>query len=482
MSFYLLSSMNSPEKNWEEKDLTTISLENAEYIAKLIAAVNHPNRIKILGLLCEKPVKFGLFKKEINLERTAISNHLTFLMERGLISKTSYGVYEITEDGKNLLKTIVDVYMKSKMQQIASQKKKEEELLLKYRNYNKMGEVRGMIKIDWNPKTKENEEAHYFYLGLAKILNFLGDNIKYETIMGDSGQAFITQGAYGKNTTDPGWWPIENGLLPARLNFLEQTVGRKLKCIEGKWEDMDEQYKKTFKPAFKEVFEKKIPCIIEIPHVWFIATGLDDGIPPMYGKWLGAKEDAKVDRIKGNWQESPWPTFMVAPTENIEKLDRKISDLRALHYAICLHRNQVFGPNITFKGESIIQNQGLIGKYWQTGSGAYKAWIKILEDKDNVGFVGWHWQMIRFLRINRISAIKYLQAMGERHSKQTVKNIDQAIKKYTQIIEFADYRKITEELNKTSEGRQPLIKEIHKIMELELEAANALEEAVESIV
>ena len=165
--------MNYTRKKWEKKELTTFSLENAENIAKLITAVNHPNRIKILGLLCEKPVKFGLFQREIDLERTAISNHLTFLMERELVSKISYGVYEITEDGKNLLKTIVKVYMKSKMQQIAAKKKREEELLLKYRSYNTMREFNGKIILDWNPKTIENEDAHHFYLGLTKILNFL---------------------------------------------------------------------------------------------------------------------------------------------------------------------------------------------------------------------------------------------------------------------------------------------------------------------
>lgn len=473
--------MNSSKNKSEKNGLTTICLENAENIAKLVTAVNHPNRIKILGLLYENPVKFGLFQREIELERTAISNHLTFLMERELVSKTSYGVYEITEDGKNLLKTIVDVYMKSKMQQIADQKKREEELLLKYRGYNKMRDFNGKIMIDWNPKTKAYEEAHYFYLGLAKILNFLGDDIKYDTLMGDSGRAFITQGAYGDNTTDPGWWPIETGLLPARLNFLEQTIGRKLKCIEGKWQDMDEQYRKTFKPVFKEVFEKEIPCIIEIPHVWFITTGLDNGVPPMFGKWLGAKADAKIDRIKGNWQDSPWPTFMVAPMGRINQLDRKTSDLRALQFAIALHRNQVFGPNITFKGEPPVQNQDLIGKYWQTGSGAYQAWIKILEDKENVGEPRWHHSMYYNLRVNRASAVKYLQAMKKRYSPQVSKNLDQAIENYTQIIELANYKKITEESNKTLEGRQPLIREIRKIIELELEASLALEEAVESM-
>ena len=353
----LLISMNSPLKKWDAKKLTTICLEQAEFISKLTAGVNHPNRIKILGLLYENPVKFGLFQKDLDLERTAISNHLSFLMERELIAKTSYGIYEITEDGKNLLETVVDMYINSKMREIATQKRREEELLLKYRSYNKIREVFKPTIIDWNPKTEENEEAHYFYLGLTKILNFLGDEVEYNTLMGDSGQAFITQGVYGDNTTDPGWWPIETGLLPARLNFLDQTLGRKLKCIEGRWEDMDEQYKQTFKPAFKDAFEKNIPCVIEIPHVWFIATGFDDSVPPMFGKWLGAKVDAKVDRIKGNWQDCPWPTFMVAPMEPIKQLDRKTSDLKALKYAIALHRHQVFGPNINFKGDPPVQNQ-----------------------------------------------------------------------------------------------------------------------------
>lgn len=89
--------------------------------------------------------------------------------------------------------------------------------------------------------------------------------------------------------------------------------------------------------------------------------------------------------------------------------------------------------------------------------------------------------MYHFLRINRTSAVKYLQSMQERYSSQVSKNLTQAIEKYNQIIEFANYKKITEESNKTLVGRRALIGEIHKVIELELDAASALEEAVKSM-
>jgi len=106
----------------DDFDLTQISIKDAENIASLFGTISHPKRIKILGYLNEKVFNFKDLQIKIKIERTALSNHLLFLKKRKLVKKIAHGIYEITNDGINLLKTVVNFYMKSEIHKETHQK------------------------------------------------------------------------------------------------------------------------------------------------------------------------------------------------------------------------------------------------------------------------------------------------------------------------------------------------------------------------
>jgi DNA-binding transcriptional ArsR family regulator len=106
----------------DDNDFSQISIKDAENIASLFGTISHPKRIKILGYLNEKVLNFGDLQNKIKIERTALSNHLAFLKKRKLVKKIAHGIYEITNDGINLLQTIVNFYMKSEIHKETYQK------------------------------------------------------------------------------------------------------------------------------------------------------------------------------------------------------------------------------------------------------------------------------------------------------------------------------------------------------------------------
>ena len=56
---------------------------------------------------------FDILKQETDLQKTALSNHLTTLINNSLIEKPDYGKYKITLDGKLFIRALEAVYTKS---------------------------------------------------------------------------------------------------------------------------------------------------------------------------------------------------------------------------------------------------------------------------------------------------------------------------------------------------------------------------------
>lgn len=69
--------------------------------------------LKILLSLLEGAQSFGYLLKETNLQRTALSNHLTKLININLIKKVDFGIYNITGDGLEFMKALDKAYYES---------------------------------------------------------------------------------------------------------------------------------------------------------------------------------------------------------------------------------------------------------------------------------------------------------------------------------------------------------------------------------
>jgi len=90
------------------------SLEQSfDDILAIIKAMGNKNRLKILITLLSGEKSFQTLMSETNLQKTALSNHLSLLFKKNLIEKPDYGKYKITQDGVEFIRAIQAVYYQS---------------------------------------------------------------------------------------------------------------------------------------------------------------------------------------------------------------------------------------------------------------------------------------------------------------------------------------------------------------------------------
>ena len=87
-------------------------------ITEILKALGNAKRLRILVFLLNGPQSYNSIVNELQLKKTAISNHLTHLLNVGLIHRGDYGIYENTEDGIEFLKALERAYQESPSRQI----------------------------------------------------------------------------------------------------------------------------------------------------------------------------------------------------------------------------------------------------------------------------------------------------------------------------------------------------------------------------
>jgi len=101
------------------------SLEQSfDDILAIIKAMGNQNRLRILITLLSGEKSFQTLMSETNLQKTALSNHLSLLSKKNLIEKPDYGKYKITQDGVEFIRAIQVVWYQSD-----TQRKKELEII-----------------------------------------------------------------------------------------------------------------------------------------------------------------------------------------------------------------------------------------------------------------------------------------------------------------------------------------------------------------
>jgi len=87
-------------------------------IVSLLKSLGNEYRFKILLQLLTGAKSFGTIVNNINLEKTAISNHLSHLINTNLIEKGDYGIYKISGDGIEFMKAIDSAFQQSPTRQL----------------------------------------------------------------------------------------------------------------------------------------------------------------------------------------------------------------------------------------------------------------------------------------------------------------------------------------------------------------------------
>ncbi len=94
-------------------DLIESIEESFEEIVTIAKSLGNEKRLKILIFLLKRTHSFGALMNKIELKKTALSNHLSHLINAKLIEKVDFGVYSITGDGIEFMEAIKRAYHQS---------------------------------------------------------------------------------------------------------------------------------------------------------------------------------------------------------------------------------------------------------------------------------------------------------------------------------------------------------------------------------
>ena len=252
-------------------------------------------------------------------------------------------------------------------------------------------------------------DSNSYARGLEIVLSHVGAQADYDTIMGDTGMAFITQAEDGgpliDGAVDVGWWPLASWGVRMRMGFLGHVVGREIlqgppSDIESFRADPAQYYRERLAPlvrasidAGRPVMGERAPCQI--------VSGYDAGEPPILGA-CALDPEGKVGRL----EEYPWDLILLG--DAAAKIDREQADLAALRHAVALWRDT---PQATVPA-FWPQWDAIEGR--ATGRKSFALWAKALRDTEHMGEARWHANMCLHLGINRRSAVAYLRAMAAR--------------------------------------------------------------------
>jgi len=239
-------------------------LESPDGIAELLKLAAHPARIQIMALLLQGEHEFSNLMQQTKLSKTALANHLNQLVDKELIEKIGRGKYNLTADGKELLRAAAAMYEGS------VQRQKTERQLLSRRYTEGLNVVKTLERKVVSKKV-EYQPCWISYFGaVAGCLRALGTDCDTVDVGGHSGYAFLINVA--KNVTCPSGptaFPEKTwNQIRKATEELGWTIGTL--AYEGSYPEKEgsptpkeiEKVRKIFDKIKQEIDEKDRPVVL----------------------------------------------------------------------------------------------------------------------------------------------------------------------------------------------------------------------------
>jgi DNA-binding transcriptional ArsR family regulator len=89
-------------------------------LADIIKTVGHPVRLQIVAILCQRDENVGALAKQVGVRHSSISQQLSILRMRGLVSRrhvSGHAVYTLEEPG---LRSLIACMMQSSFRRLKS--------------------------------------------------------------------------------------------------------------------------------------------------------------------------------------------------------------------------------------------------------------------------------------------------------------------------------------------------------------------------
>ncbi|UCG44997.1 MAG: GyrI-like domain-containing protein [Candidatus Bathyarchaeota archaeon] len=88
--------------------------QSSNEIARILGTLANKKRLQLLTSLLQKTRTFRELQQTTGLGKTALAHHLKLLVESGILKHTGKGLYELSQDGSEILKSISVTYAGSK--------------------------------------------------------------------------------------------------------------------------------------------------------------------------------------------------------------------------------------------------------------------------------------------------------------------------------------------------------------------------------
>jgi DNA-binding transcriptional ArsR family regulator len=247
------------------EDLRATVDEANNDIVRSLRAVAHPKRLEILSFLADNMKSFIEILRATQISRTALANHLTKLIGRGLVVRIERGSYQISMDGRELLQAIVGSYVDSQIR-IANSRRR---IMDRYAGLRTGGSR--MKRLD-NLRFKPHYVSH---LGcLDGCLEYLKLNVSTPWLYGATGHGFVLNIAKDLCPSGPTAWKT------IMIHELARNLGAKIDGLMA-WKsdpDFEEKQKRAWKFVQKAI-DADQPCFgWQIGDIadFYIIYGYDD--------------------------------------------------------------------------------------------------------------------------------------------------------------------------------------------------------------
>jgi DNA gyrase inhibitor GyrI/DNA-binding transcriptional ArsR family regulator len=109
-------------------------LESLEEIVALLKTIDHPQRLKLLTIMINEPRTFNQLLECTGLQKSALGNHLSILVDKNLVHKIGRGLYRPTTDGEAIIDHIAQSFLEIKVRE-QERLEKIRQLIGKYTTY-----------------------------------------------------------------------------------------------------------------------------------------------------------------------------------------------------------------------------------------------------------------------------------------------------------------------------------------------------------
>lgn len=409
------------------EDVQKEVLQSKDQLVRLLRAVAHGERLHVLALLVKRQQEFSSLLEETGLSKTALANHLSKLIDGGLIERLERGIYQVTIDGKEFLESLTATYSSSQMREELA----KQQLLARYtRGYGSGGELKMEEYVVEKKATYEPAWISYV-AAMTGVLKSLGVECDVVDVAGYSGYAFIVN--VSKGTTCPSgptahgaWDGIHEGTEV--LGWRISSVGEEVSYPQGETvtsEDL-ERARKHFEIVKKGLTSTGRPVIL-----W--------GIPlPEYGIVNGYSGDAYEVSTYRHLHNEPETPIRYDALQAPGCLEAILFDERIRI------PDESDGDAGTVKRAIEMAEGAYALKAYVAGPDAYEEWARVLEEKPGDVIYHGNSYVAACTQEGKACATEFLKRVDDKYQeKPQAPLLKKAMEEYKQASQLMeDYVKV----------------------------------------